>query len=96
MDGLKKIINSKGLPLNLVGTTLVELLLICLVILGCLASSYYIFGRDTTSNFVDFIVLVWLFLIGRRLNTVNLRLNENDERDQDFRDEVDRRFENNS
>ena len=92
-DDLRKLLKSKSLPIKLVGVTLLELCAVSLVLLGVLSACYYLFGADTSSNMIDFVVLVWLFLAGRKHAVTSSRLNENDERDQDFRDECDRRLE---
>lgn len=77
---------------SLLGVTLIELSLIFLAFIVILTTSYYIFGSDTASNLANLVALVWLFLLHRKHSSLSLRLNENDDRDQDFRDECDHRF----
>ena len=91
-DKLKVFLKGKvALPINLFGTTLIELLIMSGAALLLLILGRRLLG-ETGAYLTDFLILVWMFILNRRIQIMSIRLNENDERDLEFMDECDVRF----
>ena len=92
-EDINKFLKLTGLPFRFVGVTLIEICLFVLATTGVIAACHYIFGPELVSTLVDIVILLWLFLISRRVSVSWSRFNDIDEREADFRDEMERRYE---
>ena len=91
-DYFKKLLGLKALPINLIGTTILELCSFCIVILATLGSIKYIWGGDVAFFIWSFVLTIWIYIQTKRSDTTWHRFREIDHRDVDFKDECDERF----
>lgn len=89
---LDKLRDSKGLPIELIGTSLLEVLLFCLVVLSLVGIFSFVFTEFTTLLIWLFVLTTWAFLHIRKSALTQERFEEIDQRDLDFKDECDRHF----
>ena len=77
----------------LAGTKISEVGIFLLVVGAAISASHYIWGADTTTYLCLTSIFLWIFLHVKRSKTTWDRFDEIDQRDMDFKDEFDRRYE---
>ena len=77
----------------LAGTKISEVGILLLVVGAAISASHYIWGADTTIYLCLTSIFLWIFLHVKRSKTTWDRFDEIDQRDMDFKDEFDRRYE---
>lgn len=91
-DFFEKLLNAKGLPIKLVGTTVIEVCLFCLTILGIVSLLTYLWSSSGVILLWLFFLTLWAFLHIKKSVLTQERFDEIDQRDMDFKDECDRYF----
>lgn len=92
MKAFFKNLSLRYLPAGLAGTSFSEVGVFLLVIVAIATASHYVWGESTTTYLWLLAVSLWAFLHIRKSKTTWDRFDEVDQRDLDFKDEFDRKY----
>lgn len=77
----------------LAGTRLSEVAIFLLVMAAVISASHFLWGQSTTIYLCLLTIYVWIFLHVKKSKTTWERFDEIDQRDMDFKDEFDKKYE---
>jgi hypothetical protein len=79
--------------LDFAGTKLSEVGIFLLIVIAAISASHFIWGADTTIYLCLTSIFLWIFLHVKKSKITWERFDEIDQRDMDFKDEFDKKYE---